>query len=177
MPVALLAAALLLPQGVGDRIASILDPSDTTNSDRLAMARAGAEMIAERPLIGQGPGMVEERYPLYRHPEAWRKTVPHLHNSYLQIAAERGLPALACLLLLLALPLARAWRGLRRDPARQGPRAELLLGVLAALVGVAVAALFEDSWGDTEVQRVTLALMALPFGLDAGGDDPAGPPG
>ena len=110
--------------------------------------------------------MVEERYPLFRHPEAWRKTVPHLHNGYLQIAAERGLPALVCLLVLLAIPLWRAWSGLRGDPARSGPRADLHLGILAALVGFAVAALFEDSWGDTEVQRVTLALMALPFGLD-----------
>ena len=137
------------------------------------MARAGAQMIAERPLLGQGPGMVEERYPLYRLPEAWRKTVPHLHNAYLQLAAERGLPALACLLLLLAIPLWRGWRDLRRDPARDGPRADLYLGVLAALVGFAVAALFEDSWSDTEVQRLTLALMALPFGL---GDEPGSLP-
>ena len=162
---ALFASALLLPQGVMERMASIVDPDDTTNSDRLAMARAGGEMIAERPLLGQGPGMVEERYPLYRHPGAWRKTVPHLHNGYLQIAAERGLPALACLLVLLAIPLVRAWRGLRRDPLRSGARADLYLGILAALVGFAVAALFEDSWGDTEVQRLILALMALPFGL------------
>ena len=162
---ALFAGALLLPQGVMERMASIVDPGDTTNSDRLAMARAGGEMIAERPLLGQGPGMVEERYPLYRHPAAWRKTVPHLHNGYLQIAAERGLPALACLLVLLAIPLLRAWRGLRRDPLRSGARADLYLGIVAALVGFAVAALFEDSWGDTEVQRLILALMALPFGL------------
>ena len=168
---ALLAGALLLPQGVMERMASIVDLGDTTNSDRLAMARAGAEMIAERPLLGQGPGMVEERYPLYRHPEAWRKTVPHLHNGYLQIAAERGLPALACLLALLAIPLWRAAVGLRRDPERSGTRADLYLGIVAALVGFAVAALFEDSWGDTEVQRVTLALMALPFGLGDGAGD------
>ena len=162
---ALLAIGLLLPQGVKQRMASIVDPYDTTNSDRLAMARAGAEMIAERPLLGQGPGMVEERYPLYRLPEAWRKTVPHLHNGYLQIAAERGLPALVALIALLALPLRRALRGLRADATRSGPRADLYLGIVAALVGFAVAALFEDSWGDTEVQRHTLALMALPFGL------------
>jgi O-antigen ligase len=52
-------------------------------------------MVAERPLFGIGPDLVEARYPIYRHPTAPRYTVPHLHNDLLQLAAERGLPALA----------------------------------------------------------------------------------
>src|SRR5258706_418550 len=75
---------LLLPAAVTERVASIVDPEDATNSDRLYMAKAGLEMIAERPLLGQGPDMVEVRYPLYRFPAATRKFVPHLHDAFLE---------------------------------------------------------------------------------------------
>jgi O-antigen ligase len=137
------------------------------------MLQAGGQMIAERPWSGQGPGMVETRYPLYRRPDATRRAVPHLHNSYLQIAAERGLPALLAMLLLLALPVTRALRLLRHDGGTGCRRADLHLGMLAALVGFAVAGLFEDNWGDTEVQRLVLLLLVLPYALGDGDAAPA----
>ena len=164
VPVALL-ALLLLPSSVLERAASIVDPGDLTNFDRICMAQAGWSMIRERPLVGQGPNMVEVRYPLYRVPHAWRLEVPHLHDAFLQVAAERGVPALIALLLLLGLPAARAIREYRREGGRGGPRADLWLGVLGALVAFAVAGLFEDNWGDVEVQRLVLVLLAVPYGL------------
>ena len=171
VPAALL-LLLLLPPAVLDRAASIVDPGDPTNSDRLCMARAGAAMIRERPLVGQGPDMVEVRYPLYRIPEATRKWVPHLHDAFLEVAAERGLPALVALLLLLGVPAGRALVDYRREGGRSGPRADLWLAVLGGLVGFAVAGLFEDNWGDVEVQRLVLVLLAVPYGL-ARQDEPA----
>lgn len=164
VPVGLL-LLLLLPPSVLERAASIVDPQDATNHDRLCMARAGLAMIRERPLVGQGPDMVELRYPLYRLPEATRQSVPHLHNAFLEVAAERGLPALGTLLLLLGLPCARALAAYRREGGRAGARADLWLGVVGALAGFAVAGLFEDNWGDVEVQRLALLLMAVPFAL------------
>ncbi|HEV8630276.1 MAG TPA: O-antigen ligase family protein [Thermoanaerobaculia bacterium] len=164
VPVMLL-LLLVMPPAVLERAVSIVDPADPTNSDRLCMAQAGFEMIRERPLLGQGPDMVKARYPLYRLPAATRYTVPHLHDAFLEVAAERGLPALAALLLLLGLPLARALAGYQREGARHGPRAELWLGVVVALVGFSVAGLFENNWGDIEVQRLVLLLAALPYGL------------
>jgi len=166
VPVALL-TLLLLPSAVLERAATIVDPSDPTNRDRISMAEAGWSMIRERPLVGQGPNMVELRYPLYRVPQAWRYTVPHLHDGFLQVAAERGVPALLALLLILGLPAARALAGYRREGGRRGPRADLWLGVLGALVAFAVAGLFEDNWGDVEVQRLVLLLLAVPYGLGA----------
>jgi O-antigen ligase len=154
---------VLLPGPVMQRLLSIADPTDPTNHDRLCMAQAGFEMIRERPLVGQGPQMVEERYPLYRVEGATRKSVPHLHNSYLQMASERGLPAAAALLALLALPAGHALRQLRREGGRSGGRADLYLGVVGALAAFAVAGLFEDNWGDTEVQRLVLLLAAIAY--------------
>jgi O-antigen ligase len=129
------------------------------------MAQAGWSMVRERPLVGQGPDMVEVRYPLYRLPDAPRREVPHLHDAFLQLAAERGLPALVALLLLLAIPVGRALAAYRREAGRRGPRADLWLGVVSAVVAFAVAGLFENNWGDVEVQRLVLVLLAVPYGL------------
>ena len=169
VPVAATAFVLLAPVPLVARALSIADLSDPSNYDRLCMAEASLYMIAERPLTGLGPEMVEERYPIYRPPTAPRYWVPHLHDSFLQLAAERGLPALAAYLAMTAAALAAAWIGFRREGGRAGPRADLWLGALLALVAFNVAGLFENNWGDTEVQRLVLFVMALPFCL--------GPPG
>ena len=156
---------LLLPVPVLHRVLSITDPSDPSNYDRLCMAEAARHMVAERPLLGLGPEMVEERYPIYRHPTAPRYWVPHLHDSFLELAAERGLPALGAYLWLVGASMVAAWR-VSRGAAGAGRR-DLGLGALLALVAFNVAALFENNWGDTEVQRLVLFVLAMPFCLEA----------
>ena len=155
-------------QTVLDRMSSITDLSDAANYDRLCMVYAGWNMISERPLLGHGPRMVEELYPIYRHPTAPRHSVPHLHNSYLQLAAERGLPALLAMIVLIGVGLRRAWRDYRREGGRGGRRADLYVGIFCSLTGFIVAGLFEDNWNDTEVQRIVLFLLASTFCLEAG---------
>ena len=157
------AAFLLIvaPVPIVHRVLSIASLSDGSNYDRICMAEAGLRMIGERPLLGLGPELVKRVYPLYRHPSAPRLLVPHLHDSYLQLAAERGIPELAFYLALLATAGVAAWRGFRR----RGSDADLHLGVVGALAAFMVAGLFEHNWGDTEVQRIVLVLLAIPAAL------------
>lgn len=168
LPVVALLFVAVAPQPIVDRAISIADLDDPSNLDRLSMANAGMRMIADHPLTGLGPEMVDHAYPRYRVEWAVRDEVPHLHNAFLEIAAERGLPALAAFLALIGLAAAAAWRGFRREGGFAGPRADLWVGALTALVAFNVAGLFEDNWGDTEVQRLALFLIALPFCLGAG---------
>lgn len=168
IPVALV-FALLAPPRILERIASITDLQDRSNYDRLCMLEAGFTMVAERPLFGMGPEMIERRYPIYRPPSAPRYEIPHLHNSFLQLAAERGLPALAAYLALLAGCAVVAWRRYVREGGESGPRADLYVGMLLALLAINLAGLFENNWGDTEVQRPALFLLAIPFCLGGGG--------
>ena len=152
---------ILAPTPILHRAASIFDLRDFSAYDRLCMVDAGLRMIAERPVFGLGPDMVERRYQLYRNPTAPRYSIPHLHNTPLQLAAERGLPALAAYLALLGCALWRAWR-IYRTESRW---ADIALGVLLAILAFTVAGLFEDNWGDTEVRRPLLFLLAVPFCL------------
>jgi O-antigen ligase len=158
----------LAPVPLLHRVVSIADLGDPSNYDRLCMLEAGLAMIRERPLFGLGPELVERRYAIYRPPAAPRYDVPHLHNNLLQLAAERGLPALASYLGLTAVAIAAAWRDFVRQGGRRGRRADLYVGTMLALLAFNLAGLFENNWGDTEVQRPVLFLLAVPFCLRAG---------
>lgn len=140
-------------------IASLEDPS---NYDRLCMAYAGVNMIEDAPLFGIGPGMVEHYYPIYRHPTSTRSHVMHLHNTLMQLGAERGLLTVAAYLWLMVAAAILSYRGLKRDGGLSGPRADLYLGTLLALIAFNFAGIFEANWRDTEVQRWILFLLAVP---------------
>ncbi len=44
-----------------------------------------------------------------------------------------------------------------------GDGSDLYLGAFGALVAFNLAGMFEFNWGDTEVQRLALFLVALPY--------------
>jgi O-antigen ligase len=168
---ALVVVFLLVPRDVRHRAASIADPTDRTNRDRIAMARAGVRMVADRPIFGLGPEMVKPFYTLYRDPDAPRWRVPHLHDNVLQIAAANGVFAAGAYLAMLALFFVRTGALLRRqrrdgDPAPSGDQTLRGIGAAAAFLAVAaasVAGLFEYNFGDKEVLMATLLLLALPY--------------
>ena len=145
------------PQMIMQRFQSIFDAKDPTRLDRVAMLREGGRMIASHPLVGVGPNMVEKRYEEFRGPDAVNKTNPHLHNNIVQIAAERGLPALAMWLwfiVAVALDLIQRFRA--------GPHAFLSAAALASLAALLTAGLFEYNFGDSEVLMLFLMLVTLP---------------
>jgi O-antigen ligase len=161
------AVFLLLPPDVRHRALSIADPTDTTNLDRIAMARAGGRMIADRPIFGVGPELVKPYYTLYRDPDAPRWRVPHLHDNVIQIAAASGVFAAAAYLALLVLFFARVAALLRRNadrtPSGVETRAVVAAAAFLAVAAGSVAGLFEYNFGDKEVLMATLPLLALPF--------------
>jgi O-antigen ligase len=165
---------ILAPVPLVHRVTSIFNPRDISNYDRLCMLKAGLTMVRESPVFGIGPDIVRHRYALYRPPSAPRYNVPHLHNSLLQLAAERGLPALASYLGLTLAAMALAWRRFRQEGGIRGARADLWTGALLAILAFNVAGLFENNWGDAEVQRTALFALAIPFCLEAAEPDEEG---
>lgn len=169
-PVIAVVFSLVAPVTVIDRVCSIVDIENPSNIDRISMAEAGGAMIAEHPWLGVGPDLVETVYPRYRVPTAVRDEVPHLHNSFIQLAAERGLPELAAYLALMLVAARAAWKRFVAEGGFDGARADLLVGMVLALIAFNVAGMFEDNWGDTEVQRWVLFLLALPYCLEDRGN-------
>ena len=140
------------------RFVSIFDLNDPSRRDRFAMIHEGAHMIRDHPLVGVGPNMVEPLYPQYRVAGAVEKVVQHLHNVPVQIAAERGLPALAAWLSFVVILLVDLSRRFRVREYRL-----LAATALAAVVSMLAAGMFEYNFGDSEFLMLFLILVTLPF--------------
>lgn len=165
-PVVVLAVWALFPRAVVERAVSMVDLRQEANYDRLCMVASGVEMVRDHPWLGVGPDMVKRLYPLYRRDDAPRWRVPHLHNNALQIAAERGLPALGVYLWLLVAFFTRTWRSL---PSLAGVRRAAVAATLIAVAGITAAGLFEYNFWDAEVQYLTLVLMGAGVGMSERG--------
>ena len=149
--------------GVTERARSILNPQDATLRDRIAMWQSGLAMISDYPILGVGPGQVRVWYPHYRRPEAVRLSTGHLHNSPIQVAAERGLLALGVWIWLWVVFFGAAWRELRRVGRDRPLERALVSASLWGVAGFLVAGLFEHNFGDGEVVMLVYALMAIPW--------------
>ena len=165
--VPVLAILLLGPAPVRKRALSAFDPSDPSTRDRVLMWKAGASMVADRPLFGLGPKRVKDLYPLYRRPGFVDPRAGHLHNNVVMLAAETGIPSALAYLALLASFFAGAWPIARGG----GPAGVLAAGCVGAVAALTVAGLTEYNFGDVEVLRLLLVLLALPFAA-RGGDPP-----
>ncbi|MBZ5589052.1 MAG: O-antigen ligase family protein [Acidobacteriia bacterium] len=160
-PVLALALWLVLPRSVLDRVVSIFDLRQSANYDRVCMAISGVEMIRDHPVTGVGLDMVDRMYPLYRRDDAPRWSVPHLHNNIVQIAAERGLPALAAYLWLMGAFFTVTWRGL---PRLSGSQRAAAAASLASVLAISIAGLFEYNFWFANVQYTTLVIMGAGVG-------------
>jgi O-antigen ligase len=158
LPVAIVLVYALAPANITGRMLSTFDLTDPSNRDRLAMARTGVAMIGDFPLTGVGPDMVSRLYGEYRDPGAVQQQNPHLHNVPLQIAAERGLPALGIWIWFVGTLAAGLLRLFRAGHARS-----LAAGGLAAIAAMLAAGLFEYNFGDSEFLMLFLVLATLPF--------------
>ena len=169
LAVPLVVAASLLVPSVRDRALSMFDPSNPTNRDRLSMWKSGQAMIADHWVTGVGPNMVPRAYiERYKRPDAVDpddqpgSTRAHLHNVVIQIAAERGVPALIAWFWFLAVAARDLWR-----QTRTGPAPGLAAAGLAAIVAMLSAGMFEHNFGDSEFLLLFLALITLPYAARA----------
>jgi len=158
LPIVAAAFFAVAPAAITARFMSIFDRNNLTNRDRVAMLREGEHMIRARPLVGVGPNMVEVVYADYRDPGAVQTINPHLHNVPIQIAAERGLPALAVWIWFVVVALTDLARLFRKGQHRM-----LAAAALAAMVAMLAAGMFEYNFGDSEFLMLLLLLVTLPF--------------
>jgi O-antigen ligase/tetratricopeptide (TPR) repeat protein len=97
-------------------------------------------MVAFNAARGTGTGSFDVAYPRY----ARVGYTQHAHNSFLQVAAETGVPGALLLVVLLASVLVAGCRGLRTVPQADGDEHDGL--ILAGLIGGFVAAIAHNAF-------------------------------
>jgi O-antigen ligase len=166
VPVVVGLFAVAAPQFMKDRALSIFSLDSYGNKLRFEYVGAGLKIIRDFPLHGTGPDTVDMVFqdPKYGLSSEARRNV-HLHNDIIQIAAERGIPAVLVWLAFVGWASASLLGQLKnRDPA-VFPYAA---AGTAALLAFFAAGLFEYNFGDSEVIVLLLYLITLPFAAGAG---------
>jgi O-antigen ligase len=159
---------LIAPANIKARAYSFVDLNDPTNRDRRAMLQVGAGMVRDHPAFGVGPEMVQREYPKYRPASAVNPTNPHLHNVPVQIAAERGLVALAAWLWFVVVAFVGHLRELRR-----GQHLAVAAAGIGSMIAMLTAGLFEYNFGDSEFLMLFLGLITLPYAASQASLGPA----
>ena len=168
VPVVALAAIALAPGSVHERFTSIFRPSKVDSNDfRKVTFETGIRIIEAHPVLGLGPEGVKKHFMEYV-PQDVPRPLPsgwygHLHNIYLQYAAERGIPTMLLMLWLLLMVLYDFWTGLRLLPAGRSNERFLLQGGIASVIAIMVSGIFEFNLGDSEVLTVFLVTVAIGY--------------
>ncbi|MGA2131699.1 MAG: O-antigen ligase family protein [Bryobacteraceae bacterium] len=168
LPAALLLIALVAPGSIRERFASMLKPGKLdSNQHRFVTWRTGLEMIHAHPWFGLGPEEVKLQFNSYVPadvprplPDGW---YGHLHNIYLQYAAERGIPTMLMMLWMLGQILYDCLRRLwRLGPGRTDLKF-VLHGAVAVVVATMIAGCFEYNLGDSEVLTMFLVVVGCAY--------------
>ncbi len=143
-----------------ERLLSIMNPTDTSSTLRLALWESTVAMIADNPWLGIGWGAYWLVYPEYDFfvLDAGTK-IFHAHNMYLHIAAEIGIPGLIAFLVILVGHAYKAFR-LVQKAAERWTRG-LMLGVFAALLAIAVSGFTDYVLFSIQMGMVFWLLNAL----------------
>ncbi len=147
------------------RAATLVEPSYRSNEERLQMWQTGLSLWKSHPWLGIGPGNVKRISAALpedsgRPPEGWG----HLHSTYVNFAAERGLAGLGTYLLMIAALCWELWKAMRRaqdSSTRQIVFRSTLLGV----IGFLICGLTETAYNTAVVQMTFYFVVGLTLAL------------
>jgi O-antigen ligase len=170
LPVVAAVGFAAAPTAIHERILSVFHPHGEvdSNSHRAVCRAVGWEMIKAHPWLGLGPEQVGKQFQRYL-PARVRRPLPqgwygHLHNIYFQYAAERGIPALLCMLWFIGKCLLDFLRRLNCNSKSIGPpERSVLHGAIAVVIAILAEGLFEHNLGDSEVLTMFLAVVACGY--------------
>jgi O-antigen ligase len=160
-----LAGIFLLQQ---KRSIGFIDKNDQSTSWREMVWKEGFQLLVSKPrhlVFGVGPDSIKGHWREWGLFDNGRQPIGHMHSNLLQIALERGLPALIVWLILLGLYARMLWRINRVEGSDDFPRG-LALGALGGMAGFFTSGLVHYNWGDSEVVTVVYFIMGLCLVVD-----------
>jgi O-antigen ligase len=146
------------------RNVGFFDKNDDSIVWRQKIWQEGFQLLTGNPrhlLVGVGMDSIKGHWREWGLFEDGRLPMGHMHSDYLQIALERGVPALIVWLILLGAYARTLWRLRRRVPAENWIEKGIVLGALGGLVGFMLSGVVHYNWGDSEVVMILYLIMGL----------------
>ncbi|MBL8204154.1 MAG: O-antigen ligase family protein [Blastocatellia bacterium] len=143
--------------------ARIFGDDEGAAETRLPLMEVAAGMIWDRPFFGVGLSSYEAVMRRYDYTADFiTEHFPYpVHNLFMHVAAEAGIPALLCLLTMVGIALHCGWQAWRRkEPERLLPRA-LAGGLIIGMLAYLITALKEPSSFDSGQMRHLFLLCGL----------------
>ncbi|RIL07164.1 MAG: hypothetical protein DCC71_04105 [Proteobacteria bacterium] len=135
--IAAIAVYFVLPESLIERVFSARSYTVAGSESlrhRLDLYEAGLRAFADHPLNGMGMETTYRIFDYYDYPD--KETIITVHNGYLQVALELGIPGLVALLWFL-VRTARSYAGAARRFRARGER-EMAILCEALLIGFAM---------------------------------------
>ncbi len=155
-----LASVVLLQQ---KRSIGFFDKKDQSTSWREMVWRESFHLLISSPrhlVVGVGLDSIKGHWREWGMFDNGRQPIGHTHSNLLQIALERGLPALIVWLILIGIYIRMLWRITRRAGVDDLARG-IALGALGGALGFFTSGLVHYNWGDSEVVTVVYFIMGL----------------
>ena len=147
----LIIGGALFVKTVGPRLQRAGGSENHSTMFRVYAWRSTVDMIKAKPLLGHGPGSFPSVYAQFAQAGYTRSA----HESWLQIAAESGVPSLIFVLAACVLALRN---GVRQLPSTRWPIAAGSLGALAAML---VHGCIDAGWGIFSIALAVAVILAL----------------
>jgi len=143
------------------------DTNDPGAHFRMLMWQDGLRLVRQHPWFGVGMETVR------LHWQEWNirgfalyHVLSHFHSTFLQIAVERGLPALAAWLWFVVAYLIFLVRLLRRAQRQNRFAAAVVAGALAGFVAFQVTALVHYNLGEEPLVMILFFYFGLALAID-----------
>ncbi len=156
---------LASPAGIRQRLQSAWDPRDATTRGRIEVFETALRLIEANPWTGVGQRVSTEALRYRGTQEFDNYLYIHMHNNFLQIAAERGIPGLILWIWFMAALIGRAIYVFRHSGG-SGKAGFAALAAIGAWVALVAAGMFEYNFGDSEVLIVFLFMMSAPDAIE-----------
>lgn len=157
----ILAGLLVLQQ---KRNVAFIDQADQSTTWRETVWREGVNLLVSRPrhlVLGIGMDSIKWHWREWGMFDNGRIPWGHMHSNLLQIALERGVPALIVWLAFLYAYARTLWRSLRKDGKLGWIERGIFLGALGGVAGFFTSGLVHYNWGDSEVVMIFYMIMGL----------------
>lgn len=150
-----------------ERGLGLLARNDAGTQYRVLMWEDGVRLARQHPWFGVGIDTIKARWQELDIRAYQRFTIKsHFHSTPIQIAAERGLPALLTWAALAVVYLRLGFRLWRRSVHESWWIRGITLGIFAAAVGFLCSGFVHYNLGDSEVQMLFWFLMGTTLALD-----------